>query len=80
MTVKDLQGVLCGNVTLYEDSDTPEQGLFHDLYCGMSREIPEGLRSREVVIASPLVRQGKSATIDIQLRPVHKKAHEKSPA
>lgn len=80
MTIKDLQGVLCGNVTLYEDSDTPEWGRFRDLYCGMSREIPEELRNREVIIASPLARQGKSATIDIQLAPVHKKAHEKSPA
>lgn len=80
MTIKDLQDVRCGNVTLYEDSDTPERGRFHDLYCGMSQQIPEELRNREVLLASPLARRGTSATIDIQLTPVHKKAHEKSPA
>lgn len=80
MTIKDLQGVLCGMVTLYEEEPNAETGTYQDLYCGMSQEIPEELRNREVIIAAPLARQRKSATIDIQLKTVHKKAHEKSPA
>lgn len=80
MTIKDLQGVLCGMVTLYEEKPNAETVTYQDLYCGMSREIPEELRNREVIIAAPLTRRGTGATIDIQLTPAHKKAHEKSPA
>lgn len=78
MTIKDLQGVLCGRVTLYEP--IPGQREFKDLYCGMSQEIPEELQSRDVDIASPVARHGKDVTIDIQLKLGRKKAHEKSPA
>lgn len=49
MTIRDLQGVLCGRVTLYEP--IPGQREFKDLYCGMSQEIPEELQSRDVDIA-----------------------------
>lgn len=76
MTVKDLQSVLCGNVTLYE----PVPGGYKDLYCGMSQEITEELRSREVHIVSPMVRHGKGVTIEIQLKMTRKKVQEKSPA
>lgn len=80
MTIKDLQGVLCGMVTLYEEKPNAETGIYQDLYCGMSQEIPAGLMGREVLIASPVRRQAEGAVIDIQLKTVHKKAYEKSPA
>lgn len=70
MTLKELQGILCGNVTLYE----PVPGGYKDLYCGMSQEIPEGLRGREVHIVSPMARRGKDVTIEIQIKTARKKA------
>ena len=76
MTVKDLQSVLCGNVTLYE----PVPGGYKELYCGMSQKIPEELQSREVHTAGPMPRRGKGPTIEIQLKTALKKAQEKSPA
>lgn len=76
MTLKDLQGVLCGKVMLYELT----LGGYKDLYCGMSQEIPEEFRSCEVHIVSPMARHGKDITIDIQIKTTRKKVQEKSPA
>lgn len=78
MTLKELQDVLCGRVTLYEPA--PGQGGFKDLYCGMSQEAPEELRSRDVHIVSPGAGNRKEVTIEIQLKLARKKVQEKSPA
>lgn len=69
MTLKELQPVLCGRVTLYEEKKGSE-GRFHfeDLYSGMSQEIPESLLRREVWIVSSGEGPSKGTTTDIELR------------
>lgn len=93
MTVKDLQGVLCGIVTLYEEVPGRDIGCmplsgewYRDLYTGMSQEIPEEFIRRGVLLASPRADE-RSGRIEIQLKPETgnagrriKKEHEKSPA
>lgn len=92
MTVKDLQSVLCGTVTLYEeiprtDRDRPPRPgeWYRDLYTGMSREIPEEFTRREVLLARPGT-GNQSGSIEIQLKSEAwnddrriKKEHEKDP-
>ena len=90
MTVGELQSVLSGEATLYEEvPNGGREGMppvqYRDLYSGMSRQIPEEYLRREV----RMIRDGKGSQegrIDIELRLADagggkkKKVHRKSPA
>ena len=82
MTLKDLTGVLLGEVMLCEKNPEadPEDvtDAYRDLFYGTSRSIPEEFLKREIVMAFPGVRNQKKRYTDIMLMPETR--HEKSPA
>lgn len=68
MTLKELQPVLCGRVTLYEEKKSSDgRFYFEDLYRGMSQEIPESFILRKIRIVSSGTGPSEGTT-DIELR------------